>query len=237
MSEQERSVVPGFVRGYRFWSTRARPIYDNQVDVEAFYVNPSSFAPVFASQVLEFEYDDYRLYGAWKSTEPWDPAGVTVATCVKRFNSHYIFRSDHQSPGWNCTCGLYAKHWPEPQAQRAHMIGGIIDAWGSTVLGTTGFRAERAIVRALWVGRYEDPHGANIIGEKYGVPVFDEAEQAVLEFPPTEVKELLGRDLDYDLLRAEVLLRFRERVIGLHEQHRHVRVKNLAGETIIDQQI
>lgn len=211
MSEQERSVVPGFVRGYRFWSTRARPVYDNSINPTVFY-DPAKFMTM-PTQVIGFEYDNYRLYGAWKDTESWNPTGVTVATCVKKFNSHYVFSFDHQSPDWDCTCGLYAKHWPEPEAQRAHMIGGVIDAWGSTILGTTGFRAERAIIRALWVGRYADTQGADIIGGKYGVPVFDEAEQAILEFPPTEVKELINDSPDYDLLRAEALLRFQERVI------------------------
>jgi hypothetical protein len=82
---------------------------------------------------------------------------------------------------------------------------GVVRASGRIILGTEGFRAERAEVEALYYSpiaevAYErfhlgkDYYGMlHLLGEAYGVPVFDSWEEAVAAMPPSDVSELLKK--------------------------------------------
>lgn len=98
------------------------------------------------------------------------------------------------SPDAGCRCGLYAKYLPQNLWGAFTMskgrIPGIVDAWGNTILATAGFRAQKAVIRALWVEPSIEPF-IRAAGEFYQVPVFDTREEAVEAYPPTDVSELV----------------------------------------------
>lgn len=155
-----KTVVPGFIRGYRIWS-----------------------------QGIDIDWQP-RLHGV-AHKRAWMPGETMVAGC-----SHVIYGHGTPPPDASCRCGLYAKYLP--QNLNVSFVGevarpkipGIIDAWGNTILGTAGFRAQKAVIRALWVEPTIEPF-IRAAGEFYQVPVFDTLEEALEEFPPTDVSELV----------------------------------------------
>lgn len=157
----DKTVVPGFIRGYRIWSRGLG------VDLQPY------------------------LY-AVAHPRKWPPGEVMEAGC-----DHIALGTvDHDAPPpfAGCRCGLYAKYLPQnlrgPFMGARNRIPGIIDAWGNTILGTFGFRAQKAVIRALWVEPTIEPF-IRAAGDFYQVPVFDTLEEAVEAYPPTDVSELV----------------------------------------------
>ncbi|MHB1063185.1 MAG: hypothetical protein ACYC1Z_01600 [Georgenia sp.] len=80
-----------------------------------------------------------------------------------------------------CTCGFYAYYRADPYA-RSGRISGIIEGFGRVVLGTQGFRAEKARILALVAGR-----DLRRTCERYpDVAWFAEERAMLAEFPPTQ---------------------------------------------------
>lgn len=110
--------------------------------------------------------------------------------------AHVRYGHETPAPDANCRCGLYAKYLPQnlggypKSGLSVNKIPGVIDAWGNTILGTAGFRAQKAVIRALWIEPSIEPF-IRAAGEFYQVPVFDTLEEAVEAFPPTDVSELV----------------------------------------------
>jgi hypothetical protein len=110
-----------------------------------------------------------------------------------------------------CTCGFYAylrgcNDYLERAEGVQPLIGGVIRGWGRTVVGTRGFRTERAEILALYVPRLvkldlsvlaylSDREIVSLESRRkvrerlratYGVPVFTDWDGLLREFPPTE---------------------------------------------------
>lgn len=102
---------------------------------------------------------DGRLTGLYYR-QPWGP-GENVASC------HHDGGVVAELPGGGiavqgaatrpigtahglagCTCGFYAYYRADPYA-RSQRVSGVIEGYGRVVLGTKGFRAERARILAL----------------------------------------------------------------------------------------
>lgn len=107
-----------------------------------------------------------RLYARnWKGT--WRP-GVNVAKCIKRewvrsgpyvvSTGDFTFRENHEhpAPSESCSCGFYAytdsfhaETQPFTESNGEEVILGIIKGTGRTLIGTQGFRCEKAEIVAL----------------------------------------------------------------------------------------
>lgn len=129
----------------------------------------------------------------------WRP-GTNNANCYREFVQPAWERpNDHRFMGVDCTCGFYAYYEECHQYRNNSTIEGVIEGFGRCVVGTRGFRCERAVIRALV--RPEPAAMAMIfehsscdekeeklmrIASKYNVPIFDTCEEMLKHFPLTE---------------------------------------------------
>lgn len=104
----------------------------------------------------------------WHNAEPWRP-GVNVAKCVSKPDDggwafHMLMggpppkeqpKPPHETPSESCNCGFYAytdSCHAETVSYRQngdHVILGIVKGTGRTLIGTQGFRCEKAEIVAL----------------------------------------------------------------------------------------
>lgn len=88
-------------------------------------------------------------------------------------------------PTIECSCGFYAyhdgSHWTGP-SKSVHQVFGVIEAWGRLVIGTKGFRAEKALIVALKLP--EDPLMARLVEERYPAAAHFYDETLMLERVP-----------------------------------------------------
>jgi hypothetical protein len=102
---------------------------------------------------------DGRLTGLYYN-QVWQ-AGENVAAChhddgvvvrrpdggiVVRWSSSREIGAGHGLQG--CTCGFYAYYREDPYS-RARRISGVVEGYGRVILGTAGFRCEKARILAL----------------------------------------------------------------------------------------
>jgi hypothetical protein len=135
--DRELSLVPGSVAGLRWWG-------------------------------LQLEADeDVSLRGAfgclWTSE---DGGGERVARCHRRLRvlpfpqprlttrttPEDRLRVPHAVPARDCGCGFWA-YWDAERSStwEAQEVGGVIEGYGRVLLGTRGFRSERARLRGLYL--------------------------------------------------------------------------------------
>lgn len=152
---------------------------------------------------------DGRLTGLYYA-QVWHP-GENRASC-HHDDSVVVRRPDGQiSVSWTttrdigpghglqgCTCGFYAYYHQDPYA-RAGRVSGVVEGYGRVVLGTAGFRCEKARILGLlvpgvpWPGRAPDDGvpspgvvDAARLGAAYpGVPLFSREEDLLAACPPT----------------------------------------------------
>lgn len=101
----------------------------------------------------------------------------------------------HQLASLNCTCGWHAYFdgSNDYASQRWIMhnqygLSGVIEGWGKCVVGSRGFRCEKAQIKALVVpqGHTEWPDGLlQTVRDRYPVLWFDNEGAALHEFPLT----------------------------------------------------
>ena len=105
----------------------------------------------------------------------WSAGGPTVAACPPRVQADpreplLVQSACEAPPSFDCSCGLYARYEPAPEAQPLPYLAGSVFAWGRVVHHERGsfFRAEKALPIA-----FVRPHGGGGIFPK-------EAEEKVL---------------------------------------------------------
>lgn len=129
----------------------------------------------------------------------WEHDGPTEAICKPTFG-HFL-SGYHESPNFDCMCGLYAYHSvefyrerPEPMIQS---VFGAVIAWGDICVYTKGFKAQYARPICLVNRRDERDLKFNLIlrqvAEIYKIPLMVEKD---LE----EYANTFGRPLDPSLL-------------------------------------
>jgi hypothetical protein len=167
-SSSSREVVPGTLRGYRGWRMDSR----NGV--------------LYACNWMD----------AWisgrneASCKMANPPGCKCGDCNPAPSE------PHAAPSGNCTCGFYGKHLPFDYDHRANVVG-VIKAYGNVVLGTKGFRAQYAEIEALLpLSLYGGlvPEIWEASRDLYQVPVFEDHDSMLEQFPPISVKELLPEE-------------------------------------------
>lgn len=131
-------------------------------------------------------------------------AGVNNAWCHRnRIQLHWEEPADHRLMGLGCTCGFYAYYCEAHTYRNNASIEGVIEGFGRCVVGSRGFRCERAIVRALV---HPEPDAMNMlfsgtskdereevlwrIAQRYGVPLFDTSTDMLKHFPLTEPEKV-----------------------------------------------
>jgi hypothetical protein len=90
-----------------------------------------------------------RLRAVYKTDAIWKP-GENVAKC--RYN-HKETDKYTRYPMTDCACGFYAFYKDNNEYASKHRISGVIEGYGQTVIGTKGFRAEKAKIVALHIPR------------------------------------------------------------------------------------
>jgi hypothetical protein len=118
----------------------------------------------------------------------WKP-GINVADC--RATDLDFPEEGHKAPDAGCTCGLYARYrWDRVSAHGGWngTAVGVIEASGRVILGTQGFRAEKAKIVALCIEDdiYKHPP------LDPSIQFFDRIPDMLEAFPPQDVSELIG---------------------------------------------
>jgi hypothetical protein len=177
--EGEVAVVPGTLRGYRFWR------FDNQsLELFPMHIN---LGPWVRGTNLAFCASDDSLAD--------DVPGVDAAGSPMH---HQWDWEKFPAPQADCSCGIYATY--DPKVYRTHrprfwldygpdspsrIVHGSIKASGRMLLGARGFRAARAEVEALWGWR------ARVAANIYDVPWFRTKRSFLKAYPPHNLSGLL----------------------------------------------
>lgn len=176
-SRHELPLALGQLYGLRFWHTRrgAKP--------------------------------DVTLYGCW--LRDWHQ-GVNSARCFsaaetakRQGEKTEVSHQEHQSPDLGCGCGFWA-YWDNAAGSYTEYNGrqvdvtGVIRGFGKTIIGSKGFRCEKAEILGLCVnsifcdkvpGRLKEHVSA--LSVRYSVPVFFSVPELLETFPlTTEYRDL-----------------------------------------------
>lgn len=134
--------MPGALRGYRTWETICR-YPDNPSPIGLYALTGPSW--------------DVEIEAFCRKTD----AVCNCKPCVE----NTLKRQNHPSPTSGCSCGIYGYHSPEfiTINEFPIMVGffGVIEAAGKVLLGTRGFRAQRA--RILAVAPWMNPTEGNLL--------------------------------------------------------------------------
>lgn len=129
----------------------------------------------------------------------WSTAGPTVADCPPRVqadpNKPLLVRSTCEtSPGFGCSCGLYARYEPEAKPLPLPYVAGSVLAWGRVVHheGRSFFRAEKALPVAFVRPRT----GGGMFPRESEAKILRVAEElgAVMVEGPEELREYTERE-------------------------------------------
>lgn len=97
-----------------------------------------------------------------------------------------------------CGCGFYgyqhgSNDYYSPGTGGKGPVGGVIRGYGKVILGTRGFRAEKVEILALYIDaeklqmadhKLDDGLIRARLAHNYGVPIFEDYQQLLTEFPP-----------------------------------------------------
>jgi hypothetical protein len=143
-----------------------------------------------------------QLCSPWRPSVRWQP-GANTADCLyrRRLLGWHPAKLTHPIgvPDRGCTCGFYGLHrapttigfaqsprgWlldVSCSGGRERLIFGVAEASGRTVVGTQGWRSQRAEVRALFLGSNRPCRDLDAIQERYRVPVYRDLEMLVGEW-------------------------------------------------------
>ena len=140
---QPKELVPGSIRGYRFWRRTSASAVVSSWDPEA-------------KKLAYRKVNNATGVCSVSQAAPWDIGSpFSGAYCV--------YHAEHKAPEASCQCGIYAWYSPElidgsylpagnqkdartPEEVAAKIypsyVFGAIESWGRIILGTKGYRAE-----------------------------------------------------------------------------------------------
>ncbi len=136
-SEQgEWDIGVGTVRGYRSWSLHTEVV-------------PSTVLPEAFSDPYALLPTATRCYLTGAYGGEWHYRKLEAECC---YSSKFLTRWPvHEVPGPDCSCGIYA-YWRCRQGQGdgpAEGVYGVVECSGRIIMGTKGFRAQRARIIAV----------------------------------------------------------------------------------------
>lgn len=191
-SDAELPVAAGTVRGIRAW-------YMSSVHERAFTWDVRTMPDALVKLTGMYGWD-------WPAGTAWNQAD-----CAR-----FLPGNTHRAPASTCGCGFWA-YWRagEPgqitNIRDFAIVTGVIEGAGKVIIGTKGFRCERARILALAVTRVQMHSSAGwhrvvtlgsgevrrvpdmlpeelmaVLTEKWRVPVFGSQAEMVAEFPLTD---------------------------------------------------
>ena len=136
-SSQEFSLAAGSVHGYRWWTLNPPDLNRNP------FAENTSWNPG-------------RLLGQTRQYR-WEP-GINEASCLSLPVLRPAVRPEHRPPEENCGCGVYA-YWAPPEIPHFHgqdlWVLGVIQGFGRTLIGSEGFRCQKARIAALHLPAFQ----------------------------------------------------------------------------------
>lgn len=117
----------------------------------------------------------------------YDKLQDSIDEATKRLHAVYDAADEHRKTKHSlddCSCGFYAYYEGSNDYYREGMVMAIVKGTGELILGTRGFRAEKAEIVALHIPNAVEDASA-IVANYPSVPLFSSFEAMVAEFPPT----------------------------------------------------
>jgi hypothetical protein len=133
---------------------------------------PSDFfatEPIIGWRAWRYEItvDGPRLFSVWRPAA-WEPGLQIEAQCQG------VWVADHEPPGDDCKCGVYAvrslDQIRELAYERVGTVFGQVALAGEVIEGERGYRAARAWILKLYVPHLDWPR-TRPLERTYGVPV------------------------------------------------------------------
>lgn len=117
--------------------------------------------------------DDGLLFPIGRAGAPWTPS-VNTARC--------LLVPSHTAPVPGCRCGFYAYLHPDWAEHGA--ILGVVSAWGDTIVGTRGIRAQYARIEAVCLPSDVPAEVRAAVQRRYpGIVVLDSTKAMLARFP------------------------------------------------------
>jgi hypothetical protein len=109
-------------------------------------------------------------------------------TVTLRFTSSTSFPDGPLDHGMeDCQHGFYAYYEGSNDYGRPARVSGVVEGFGTVVIGTRGFRCMKARIVAISFGVDVSPERRALVVSRYpDVPVFDSFEEMVAAFPPAK---------------------------------------------------
>jgi len=161
-----RPLVAGVLRGYRTWRLRNRfaRTEPGTLPLTSVAHRQVQWAPTLTASCVA--HDDSLL-------------GPLVSTA--------LLAGPHRSPAAGCLCGIYAWYAPRDTDILRARVFGVVEASGLILLGTRGFRAERARIAAVVTRNRRLQHACELAG----IATYHRRRDLVRDFPPEDVSTLL----------------------------------------------
>lgn len=128
---------------------------------------PDSIEPFVAWRAWGIDDEDGEILLRSFDGTVWPGGKPLLAYCRKK---------QHAAPHAGCSCGIYGLLDALPfydydgERESRYAVFGSVLMYGKVVVGTTGYRAEKAYPSALWVA-HKDYRLVKPLREAYGVPV------------------------------------------------------------------
>lgn len=170
----EVTLVPGSLRGYRTWHIH---------DVGG--ANPQLISTASSA----------RWTAGWNTAECRIPpllAGINqLAARISRTAGNGEVDEHGPVPDTNCTCGMYGWYLPNGLESGMLRVFGVVEAAGRVTLGESGFRAERARVSAVHLGRHANADTLEAFTKAYpGAVFYGDRKKMLRDFPPDDLTSL-----------------------------------------------
>jgi hypothetical protein len=165
----ELSFATGSVTGIRAWSLNLRGLQ----------VAKLPFTDVSAA------HSQWRERALLRGSFGWSWPGASVeATCKwspLSLETGELSRTEHRVPEAACACGFWA-YWDRGAVPANTTVTGVIEGFGKTLIGTRGFRSQRARLLGLCLTG-EDPLARAVVFKSVPVDASESATSAPPESP------------------------------------------------------
>lgn len=164
------TVVPAALRGYRTW-------------------HHSSDGGLWSRMPYEWGFGE----------QPAQCLTSRACSCVicSFYNYRRAERPVHSAPDAGCECGFYGWYSPVDSRLQLGSVFGAVEVTGRVLMGTHGFRAERARVLGLVIE--SATLGAQVLRQRAEVslvPVFSSRAALLEQLPPDDVSSLVDHSCD-----------------------------------------
>lgn len=138
------------------------------------------FAVGVVRGVRSFAVDDLGRLTGINYKQTWKP-GENAAECRAEQRKEFGDFGKHLP---DCVCGFYAYYdGSNDYRSEGKTITGVVEGWGSTVIGSRGFRCSKAKIVALHIP--DSVKRSGVVARNYAdVPQFDTFLGMIREFPP-----------------------------------------------------